>query len=563
MSFVIRYKVEIAEAGSAGGGLLQTIGSTLASLAGASLPLTVSNDILGGFLVVDAEITVTMTDGASADTFEVALINLPTPVTDLIRATQARTPLNVTIHLGYFDEPVATFTGGDRVLVGRVMSVKAAVDRDGFGRTILYGQEEAGYLLRNTPAQFDAPATTTAAAFATTLINRAGVQIAPGSTLGGDLTGFTMRTGSTLDALRNLADRDGSPMVVRDGKVVLGAAVGQLDGDGPLSFDPDSNIVSLTLDNAEDTVDRSPPRVRTTANLVVLGDPRLRVGQFATIAGLSGVPTTPLRIAKVVHQFGISSGYTAELRLIAAGPGERAQVNTGAQGLVDRWREVVERSHDDRPAIDVGEVTEYAAGADGKHLATIHYAQTPEKSVVSPSVASPVDTTDSLHDKPIASVFAFDRTGLVVPVYPKMRALLAHNRGLVNDAVLAGFIWPENPLLRRPANEPGDWWLALPTDLDSDGLPTGPGANDLTDASGHRVIQAAGLHIVVGADALPDVGVRPDPPTDASITIEHHSGTTITIDADGGITITTSDKPITLSNGSVSLSLDGSAVAVS
>jgi len=226
-------------------------------------------------------------------------------------------------------------------------------------------------------------------------------------------------------------------------------------------------------------------------------------------------------------------------------------------------RDVVERVHDDRPGVAVGEVVEYAAGADGKHLATLHYAQRPDPAVVSPSVASPVDSTVDLHDKPIASPFAFDRTGLIVPVYPKMRALLAHNRGLVNDAVLAGFVWPENPRLRRPPNQPGDYWLALPTGLDPDGLPEGKGVNDLTDASGHRVIQASGLHILVGPDALPDVGTRPEPPADASITIEHQSGTTITVDPDGRITISTDNQAITLTNGAVSLTVDGSSVAVS
>src|SRR5205807_1410893 len=125
------------------------------------------------------------------------------------------------------------------------------------------------------------------------------------------------------------------------------------------------------------------------------------------------------------------------------------------------------------------------------------------------------------------------------------------NRGLVNDAVVAGFLWPDNPATRRPPNEPGDYWLALPTALDEDQLPTGPGVNDLIDATGHRVIQAAGLHLLVGADALPDVGVRPEPPTDSTVTIEHQSGTTITIDADGAVTISTDGKPITLTNGGV------------
>jgi len=230
---------------------------------------------------------------------------------------------------------------------------------------------------------------------------------------------------------------------------------------------------------------------------------------------------------------------------------------------VNRVRDVIGRARDDHPAIDMGEVTTYASGADGKHVATMHYGQAPAASAVAPSVSSPIDTTLDLHDKPIASPFAFDRTGLIVPVYPKMRALLAHNRGLVNDAGVTGFVWADNPVHRRPSNQPGDYWLALPSELDDDGLPTGKGVNDLIDASGRRVIQATGLHVLVGADALPEVGTRPDPPEDDTVTIEHASGTTITIDPDGAVTITTNNNAITMTNGSVRLTLDGSTVAVS
>jgi hypothetical protein len=264
-----------------------------------------------------------------------------------------------------------------------------------------------------------------------------------------------------------------------------------------------------------------------------------------------------------VHSFTTSHGYTAEVGIIAASAGQRATVAVGVQLAADRVRETIDRVRDDHPAIDMGEVTEYAAGAEGKHTAALHYAQTPDRAVLAPSIASPIDPTVELHGTPIASPFAFDRTGLVVPVYPKMRALLAHNRGLVNDAVVAGFVWPDNPVLRRPANKPGDYWLALPTRLGADGLPQGAGANDLTDAGGHRVIHAAGLTILVGTDALPEVGTRPDPPTDASITIEHQSGTTITIDPGGAVTITTNNKAISLTNGKVKLALDGKSVAVS
>ena len=548
MSFVMWYRVEIAAPGLPGG---------------LGLPVTVSNDVLAGALVLDAEITVTMTEGAATDTFEVTLINLPTSTADVIRAAQATTPVTVTIHLGYFDEPTTRTTDAGLVLTGRVTRVSGCVDGDGYARTVLYGQESAGYLLRNTEAAVGRSASTSGLDFVGDLLQGTKVPLAANSTLPGDLTDFTVRSGSVLDALRALADRADVPLVVRDGQVYLGAAVGQAGDRAPTAFDPDVNLVSLDSANGEDTSGALAPPVRDTVNLTVLGHPGLRVGQVATISGLSGVPTGSLRLSRVVHKFTISGGYTADVGLIAAGAGERAQVTTGVQVVVDRWRNLVDRARDDHPAIDMGEITEAAAEGTGKHLASVHYAQTPDPGVLAPSVASPVDPTVDLHDTPISSVFAFDRTGLVVPVYAGMRALLAHNRGLVNDAVVAGFVWPDAPALRRPPNRPGDYWLALPTGLDGDGLPTGPGANDLVDAAGHRVIQAAGLHILVGADALPAVGTRPDPPADSSVTIEHQSGTTITVGADGAVTITTDDKPITLTNGGVSVTLDGSTVAVS
>ncbi|WP_405975264.1 hypothetical protein OG496_47070 [Streptomyces sp. NBC_00988] len=546
MSFVIRYEVEIS-APLAPGGL--------------GLPLTVSNDVLASSLVLDADITVTMTEGAATDTFEVTLINLPTDVIDLIRAIQARTPVEVAIRLGYFDD-LSTRTGdGGLVLKGRVTKVSGSVGQDGYARTVLYGQEKAGYLLRNTLAAVGSPAGTSAQLFALEMLKDL-VPVAKGSTLPGDLSGFTVRSGSMLDALRALAERGDAPLVVRDGTVYLGAAVGAANDTAPVALDPDTNIVWLDSSYGEDTAGELSPPLRATVDLAVLGHPLLRVGQLAKITGLSGVPDGTLRLSRVVHRFTTGGGYTTELGLIAAAAGERAQVTTGVQVVVDRWRGMVDRARDDHPAIDVGEVTEYAAGA-GKHLASLHYAQVPGPGVVAPSVASPVDTGASMHEKPIASVFAFDRTGLVVPVYPGMRALLAHNRGAVNDAVLAGFLWPDNPATRRPANEAGDYWLALPTALGDDGRPTGPGANDLTDAGGHRIIQTTGLHIVVGKDLLPEVGTRPKPPDDDTITIEHHSGTTITVGADGAVTISTQNHPIKLTNGTVSLNLDGAAVAVS
>jgi hypothetical protein len=561
VSLVIWYKVEISQAAPSGG--LNGVLAAAAAVGGLGLPIAVSNDLFAGSAVLDADICVTMTEGASADTFEITLINLPTRTTDLIRAVRAREALAVSVHLGYFDEPAMRNTDLGRVLVGRITRVTGRVGDDGLARTTLYGQEEAGYRLRNKGASLSNAGPVPRFSIAQALLEGTGVGLAQGSTLPGELSDFTIQSKSTLDALADLAAQAGVAFVVRDKQVFLGAAVGRPTDTTPVDFDPDTNIVSLEPTSGEDSDDLPNPPVRDAVEVTVLGHPGLRVGQVGKITGLSDVPSEPMRVSQVVHKFSTSGGYTTTVRLIVASPGQRAQITTGVQGVVNRVRDVIGRVQDDHPFIDIGEVTSYASGADGKHLATMHYGQSPSGSVVAPSVASPVDNTVDLHDKPIASAFAFDRAGLVVPVYPKMRALLAHNRGLVNDALVAGFVWPEATPARRPANEPGDYWLALPTGLDSDGLPTGPGVNDLTDATGHRVIQASGLHIMVGTDALPDVGTRPDPPEDNTITIEHAAGTTITVGADGAVTITTDSKAITLTNGSVSLALDGSAVAVS
>ncbi|MGW7528516.1 hypothetical protein [Streptomyces sp. NPDC054783] len=571
MSLIIWYKVEIAELTSAG-----TPSATTASLLGAGLPVTASNDVLSGSIILDADITVTMTEGAAADTFEVTLVNLPDVTVDVIRAKVTTTPLKVVVSLGYFDDPAARSL--KPVLEGRLLKVHSSVDQEGSSRTVLSGQEEGGFRLRNkTVAQSTHPPTD-ATEFARRVAQEADVELAKRSALPGTLSDFTAANGSALDILRDLARRADVPLVVRDRTVCLGPAVGDPSDIAPVSFDPDRNLVSLDQCRAEDAVARYAPNasapapapvttqtvpMRAALDLVALGHPGLRVGQVASITGVKGVPDQTMRISGVIHRFSTRTGYTAKVKLVVAEPGKRAQVGGGVQGVVDRWQDVVERRQQERPAIDVGEVTGYAPGRDGKHLASLHYGQSPSAEVVAPSVAAPVDTTVDLHNKPVASPFAFHNCGLITPVYPKMRAVLAHNRGLVNDAVVTGFLWPEKPAQARPANQAGDYWLALPTQLGPGGFPVGKGANDLTDAAGYRVVQVAGLHLLVGADKLPAVGTRPTPPADSTITIEHQSGTRIAVDKDGNVSITTAaDKKLTFGNGKVSLALDGPSVKV-
>ncbi len=583
MSFVLWHRIEIAEASGGAGGLLGAV----ASFVGLGLPLTVTNDVYGGGLVLDAEVTVTMGEGATADTFSVTLIDLPSSSIGRLRSSYP-SGLKATISLGYFDEP-RTRVGARPVMVGRVTSVTTGVGAGGVTRTVIEGQEEGGYLLRRTPARLDRPAALPRLKLIRDLVAAAGVTLAENSTIPGSIADISICSGSTLGALQELAEDSDVPLVVRDRAVYIGAAVGAERA--PVQVDPDVNLVSRVDAQSDDPGPQSFPTasggapsgasgaagaltggsggggkttpVRSGLEVTVLGHPGLRAGQVVTLNGLDDVPVGPLRISRVTHDYNAANGYTCTLALTAVTVGKRARVAGGVQGVVDRWQDVVARNRTDHPAIDVGQVTKYQSGKDKKHLADLHYGQTLQPDVVAPSVASPVDQDVELHSKPIASPFAFHKVGLVTPVYPGMRAVLVHNRGLVNDAVVGGWIWSEQPRYEPPQNEPGDYWLALPTGLGGDGLPTGKGVNDLIDAKGRRAVQVRALHVVIGEKRLPAVGTRPTPPDDDTVLIEHHSGTTIKISSEGEVTITTDQKTLTLTNGQVSLKLDGTSVAVS
>jgi hypothetical protein len=456
---------------------------------------------------------------------------------------------------------------------GAVTSIKTVVGDDGIARTQINGQEIGGYRLRAKCFSAGRPEQATADDFIRDIAEQTGVRVAPGSSLRLSLANFTLADGSALQALGRIAMLANAPLIIRDNTIHFGAAVGGSSDPAPVAFSPDRNIVKLEqLQVSEETLEpcrnRTNERPRAYARshleMTVLGHPGLRVGQKATVEDVAGTPQGTLRINHLVHRFSTKQGggYTCDVKLLAAEPGELARGSTGAHGVVDRVRDVVESAQSQRPAIDVGQIREYQAGNQSKHLATLNYGQSPPGGAVAPSVETPVDEVVQLHNKPIASPFAFHKCGLIVPVYPKMRAWLAHNRNQVNDAIVAGFVWSENPVQARPENEPGDFWLCLPTELDTDGLPTGKGVNDLIDRRGLRVIQAKGLQILVASDQLPDVGARPAAPDENAIVIKHESGTSITIANDGGVTIETDAKDIALTNGSVTLKLSGAAVEV-
>lgn len=163
-----------------------------------------------------------------------------------------------------------------------------------------------------------------------------------------------------------------------------------------------------------------------------------------------------------------------------------------------------------------------------------------------------VEKGTQLYNKPYVTPFAFGLTGLVVPHYPGMRVVDLHYRENISQSIVAGALWRDG---EAPASELGDWWLSLPIDvsasesapdLDNVELPSGPVTHDLITGAGGRAIHVKGLRISVGENMLPDAGVRPDEPVADEILIEHKSGASIYIDADGNITLS-SPKDITFS----------------
>jgi hypothetical protein len=558
MGFVIWYQVQLPKAGLGG-----------------FLPLRISNDVFSGEHLLDADITLTMPAGAVSSELRVVLSNLPTDVAKKLKTLQTDglkeggDPLEVEVYLGYFDD-VPLFTATDPVMKAYVTKVKSTVADDGTLKTEIVGEEQTGYRLRKLKNHGTVSGESTVASLVQKVLDQADAKPGDGQPVTRTVKDFTFRADTGFDALRQLAALSDppSPIVIRDGKVFFGPQVGAASDKAPAKLSPDTNIVKLdesqdeeaTGEVDDDGVRKTQPR--TSLSLTTLGIPGLRVGQQATL-DVSEPPGT-LRVNHVVHRFSTRTGYTCDVVLAVAEPGAAIRTSTGAHAVVDRFRSIAESAHDERASIDVGQVAEYEAGADQKHLATLDYGQPASSGIDSPSVAQPIKDDPKLHRKPIASPFAWHQCGLMVPVYKGMRAVLGHHRDSTNDALVMGFLWSEDPRYEPPANEAGDYWLCLPTKVVAD-KPSGKGVNDLTDASGLRVIEAKGFRIAVGEGLLPSVGTRPKVPSDLadSIVIEHSSGTKVAIDSSGKVQLTTNGKDVSISTGSVTLKVGSSGVEIS
>src|SRR6266849_927064 len=349
---------------------------------------------------------------------------------------------------------------------------------------------------------------------------------------------------SPLEALQKIAKIGGFSIQAKDGKLWMGTpealGVTQLT---PITDGATSHPVTAR----SDTPGTSP---LDGQDFKVAGLPSLRPSDLVTLG------KQQYRIESVTHELKREGGYQCWGRALspdashddaqaAARPSATQVARKVGQSLAQRERQ--------RPAVSAGEVKEYTAG---QHTTTVNIGLDAKPEMVSPSVQAKLRSDPvPLPEKPIASPFAFGNCGLMVPIYPKMRALLVHSWHEPDDAIAAGFMWTAQ--MKPPPNQQGDWWLCLPTQVDANnGLPSVPTADDLITKDGQRVIQVKGMKITIGAGLLNSIGSRPSPGSDESLTIQAGQDPKIT-------KFTIKDGEIELTDGSVKMTISGGKISIS
>src|SRR5262249_24750279 len=117
------------------------------------------------------------------------------------------------------------------------------------------------------------------------------------------------------------------------------------------------------------------------------------------------------------------------------------------------------------PAIEIAALK----AAAGAYQANLYYGQPAPANETQSSINAAINQQDDhvYEEKPILSLFAWRKCGLVTPVSPGMKAVVVHNRAQASDAIVTGYIWSKQPDFPPPDNHSGDWWLCLPIDFDA------------------------------------------------------------------------------------------------
>ena len=503
---------------------------------------------------VKVEMTFAVTTG---NTFEATIAGLTASMYDAIQPGKTI----IKIVLGYY-------SGAQHEVFQAVVQKKSAKAGQCFYETTLTGIELATYRLQHTclkngdvPYKEDATVTELLDAIA----QKAGLSTPhrPSDT-GAQNQKFARRWSfeerTAFAAVRDLHLRvrelPGLALFIRDGQLWYDASTGT-DQDEKISS---SDFLLSSKPVAENRAgERAACPKESKADPVgydfeIFGDPALRPGDTITlVVEKDDVPTTErLTIEKVVHDFSREKGYRCTGRALKA-PTFLADVframSPGTVAVGEEINNMLARNQDRYPAVQVGDVSQYDANG---HLTDAKLGLTFEPTVTSPSVEVRLGAEGyTLERRPTVAAFAWNRCGLIVPVYPGMRAVAVHNRYLREDALLSGFVWTEE--MHPPPNKMGDWWLCLPVDPPSDRAPDSGdvAVDDLTAADGRRVIELKGLRIVAGEGGR--IGTRPTPGTDGTVEIEHSSGAKVTV-RDGEITLTVGSRMLKVTDSAVEVS---------
>lgn len=537
--------------------------------------ITVSNDLFLATLILNAEVKATILRGGFGSEFEITFDEMPMSSAQKLADTK-RSGLTVVIKLGYFD----TFSIVPKTVMEGVVTKVEAKAEDGKLKTKVTGFEKTTHALREVKADeigYDLGGETDVL-LSEVLSGLLGIDALSGAA--GSSATFTpvtlafslrlenpsFRGDTLLDVLDDLVSRatggNGRPqMFVYDGVLTVGVPLTSLKP--PLVLDPGLNLAEFApfekkVDKPEGTnrVEPLPAEDVNGFNFTIVGEPELRPMQVVAPLVQDYSANGVFRVHSVVHEYG-KSGYRCRGRAVQ-GAFDREPADSRTASAVPSGRQLVTglteriKAQASRPQIETGLVKDLTA--DQPQRADTYYHQRFETGTAQPSLTADVDR-DSRRlaaNVPLVSPFAWHKCGLAMPVYPGMKVLLAHNLGLPGDVLSLGALWSETPAYEPPPAEPGDWWLCLPVNpqgTGADGL--GPPAdstkatNDLTGKSGERVIEAKSLTIRIGGSALGNIGARPALGAADTFVIEHKSGTTITIDANGKVTIDATEVEVT------------------
>jgi hypothetical protein len=512
----------------------------------------------------EADVKVIMRYGLFGNMFEVTIAGLSGLLYDAIKPQKT----GIKIHLGYY--------GGDdaQVLEG-IINEKSAAAGDCFYETKLKGVETAFYRLQQACVTRNFEANTDLRQILEHIgevadVNLDAVGIIPDSnTTIPRQWSFDQKTG--LDALRRVETRlrriEDYGLSLRDSQIRYAHKVGRLNNMGQVIADAYSYDNFLVKTNPVHRR-RSGQRRRCGENehednevligydFEMLGDPRLKPGDTVTfIINENNTPQTKvLTIESITHESSRENGYRSKGRVLHADRFLQRVFEAmapGAEQVGDEVNNLLARNQERFPAVNVGDITDYTPQ---EHLVNATLGLEFEPTMTSPSIQVRHEAEGfALQRRPLASPFAWNLCGLVVPVYVGMRAVAVHNRYLREDALLNGFIWTEE--MAPPPNEAGDYWLCLPLDVPEDRPPndSDKAANDLTTGDGKRVIQLKGLRITIGDGLLENLGDRPgNVGTDNELQIEHSSGAKITM-KDSEIKLEASGRTLTIASGKVSV----------